>query len=128
MKTALINDQLIAANPDAPNTAACPYCRHPVILRQRFGTWYWRHQRGTPADCQARARPVPRTKANPEPPTDHFRLSPIPVNNLNQLVAASTALGANTITLPNTPITITLTGPGVVILAACENEKQACRE
>jgi hypothetical protein len=60
MKEALVNDALIAAHPSAPSVASCPQCGHPVDLRRREGTWFWRHQRGAPLSCPARPNIIGR--------------------------------------------------------------------
>lgn len=129
MKRALVNAQLIAANPNAPDTAICPHCQRPVILRHRGATWYWRHQPGAPTSCPARFRPG-RKKSTHQPPADRYplhtdvkpasddrHLAPIPANHLHKLITASHEYGANVVVLPDTPITFTVTGPGIVILA-----------
>jgi len=41
--------------------------------------------------------------------------------SLDELIAIAQELGANVLHLPDTPITLTLTGPGVVILATPYN-------
>jgi len=43
MKHALVNGQLTPATPDAPAMATCPNCGGPVKLRNRQGTFFWRH-------------------------------------------------------------------------------------
>ena len=43
VKHALVNGQLTSAIPDAPATATCPGCGDQVKLRQRQGTYFWRH-------------------------------------------------------------------------------------
>jgi hypothetical protein len=43
MKRALVNSQLIPATPDAPVVATCPNCGGQVKLRNRQGTYFWRH-------------------------------------------------------------------------------------
>ena len=43
MKHALVDDQLTPATPDAPVMATCPGCGGQVKLRQRQGTYFWRH-------------------------------------------------------------------------------------
>lgn len=43
MKQALVNGQLTLATPDAPMVATCPGCGVQVKLRNRQGTYFWRH-------------------------------------------------------------------------------------
>jgi hypothetical protein len=43
MKHALVNGQLTPATPDAPVLATCPNCGDQVKLRNRQGTYFWRH-------------------------------------------------------------------------------------
>jgi hypothetical protein len=71
MQVALINDMLTPATPDAPPTAACPRCGHPVDLRQRLGTWFWRHQRGAPASCSGRRDTAPYHQTAASGTVDH---------------------------------------------------------
>jgi hypothetical protein len=44
MKNALVNNQLTPASSDAPPSAVCPYCGNIVELRNRSGTFFWRHR------------------------------------------------------------------------------------
>ncbi len=67
MKTAHVNDTPTPATPGAPSTADCPRCGHQVRLRQRLGTWFWRHQRGAPLDCPGRNGTAP------------YRVLPVPI-------------------------------------------------
>jgi hypothetical protein len=43
MKHALVNGQLTPATLDAPVMATCPGCGAQVKLRNRQGTYFWRH-------------------------------------------------------------------------------------
>ena len=43
MRQALVNDRLTSAARDAPLMAMCPDCGGSVKLRNRQGTYFWRH-------------------------------------------------------------------------------------
>jgi hypothetical protein len=58
VKQALVNGQLTPATSDAPAMATCPGCGGQVKLRNRQGTYFWRHVELPREGC----RP-----ANPEP-------------------------------------------------------------
>ena len=124
MKEATVNGQLTQASPNAPKTGTCPHCEHPVTLRHRGDNWHYRHQPGAPTTCPARFNPTRNNTKNRqasrrtnEQTNPSFRLAPILVENLQELILISKEVGANVCILPTTPITLTLTGPGVIILA-----------
>jgi hypothetical protein len=127
MKEATVKGQLTQASPNAPKTGTCPHCEHPVTLRRRGENWHWRHQPGAPTTCPARFNPTRSNTANHHPnvvegkptnlPANNTHLAPVLVDNLDELIAISKEVGANVLNLPDTPVTLTLTGPGVVILA-----------
>lgn len=52
----------VIASEDAPDTATCPYCGHPVTLRKRRSmsgavTYFWRHRSGFGTSCRGRFSP-----------------------------------------------------------------------
>jgi hypothetical protein len=129
MKEATINGQLTPANPNAPQTGTCPHCGHPVTLRHRGKNWHWRHQPGAPTTCPARFNPTRNDTKNRqsnqrtnEQTSPSCRLAPVLAENLQELILISKEVGANVLILPDTPVTLTLTGPGVIILAQQTNQ------
>jgi len=60
MKKALIDDKLIEASGDGPETATCPTCEWKVYKRFRGRTYYWRHVKGAPIDCRNRGPSHPQ--------------------------------------------------------------------
>lgn len=130
MKEAIVNGQPTPANPNAPKTATCPHCGHPVTLRHRGKNWHWRHQPGAPTTCPARFNPTrnntknqPTSQRTNEQTNPLFHLAPVLAENLQELILISQEIGANVLTLPGTPVTLTLTGPGIIILAQPTNEQ-----
>lgn len=59
MRHALVNGQLTLANPAAPATAACPSCGGPVELRNRQGTYFWRHVQLPRGGCRPQPASAP---------------------------------------------------------------------
>jgi len=56
VKHALVNDQLTPATPDAPAMATCPNCGGHVKLRNRQGTYFWRHVQLPRGGCRPQNR------------------------------------------------------------------------
>ncbi len=56
MNQALISGHLVTAVPDVviEGEATCPACGHPVDLRRRGDTYFWRHRAGAPRNCPVR--------------------------------------------------------------------------
>ena len=107
MRQALVNDQLTPASPDAPATAVCPGCGHPVDLRRREATWFWRHKTGAPKDCLAK-RDKGWQPGGPSP-------NPAP-EQIAGLIALAQRIGVEVVTLDGGQV-LEVTGPGVIILA-----------
>jgi hypothetical protein len=57
MKNAVVKGQLTRAAADAPADARCPDCGEAVELRNRQGTYFWRHVRLVRADCSPEEKP-----------------------------------------------------------------------
>ena len=61
MQEAKVDGELIQAGPGSPDVATCPACGGEVCKRKRKvgrngHTHFYRHQRGTDADCPLRYR------------------------------------------------------------------------
>ena len=65
MKHALVNDQLTPATPDAPAMATCLNCGGLVKLRNRQGTYFWRHVELPCGGCNP-SPPEPAVMVEPE--------------------------------------------------------------
>jgi hypothetical protein len=59
MKQALVDDQLVVAAAGAPATAICPRCEGVVELRDRQGTYFWRHVKLPQGGCEPQRAAVP---------------------------------------------------------------------
>ncbi len=89
MKVALIDGQLTIAGPNVQGDAACPDCGSVVRLHwNRQGTYYWRHKRPPRGGCPA---------------------------SLEKLLVLAQKYGGRVVEL-SAEETLTLNGPGVVIL------------
>ena len=115
VKQALVDGQLTPATSDiviegdAPSVATCPGCGHPVDLRRRGQTWFWRHQTGAPRDCLTRSRGW-----SPSPPPN-----PTP-EQISELVALARRIGVEVVTL-EAGQTVEVTGddaPGATLVLA----------
>ena len=62
MRKAMVDGDLMAASPEAPERATCPACGGEVAKRKRRRsdgkvTWFWRHQPGEGYGCPKRYDP-----------------------------------------------------------------------
>ncbi len=103
MQVALIDNQLTIAEANAPKTATCPGCGGIVTLRSRQGKYFWRHQRVPPGGCSA--------KRDQHPSSDESKA----------LDAIARKCGGTVFGL-RAGETLTLTGPGIVVLIAPTKE------
>jgi hypothetical protein len=114
MKQALVSGHLVTAAPDVivKGNATCPGCGHPVDLRRRGDTYFWRHQAGAPRDCPVRRGDwQPPAEGNPPPSPEQIA----------ELIALARRVGAKVVTLEGGQ-TVEVTGPGTVILTARKSQ------
>ncbi len=110
MKQALVDGRLVKANPDATPKATCPACDHPVDLRRRLDTWFWRHQAGAPRDCPARSGDwVPPQRE------DRVKANRPTAEQVAELVDLARRIGAQVVSLDAGQV-LEVTGPGTIIV------------